>query len=984
MTAPVTNNPTVMNRFSYFKNNQPGSYNQNAVLNPNISNNQISADSPLNMSPLNPYVSQKTEQIPFNGVVVDKLALHKVEYAAYAGVALSAAALLVALFNRGKVKGVSKSVKAMGEEVQKITQSNNELEEKKAIISSLIDTVHSKMKEITASLTDSQKIAAGIKQIQFDWNNSTREVTGLISTLKTVQHVLEPYKEVHYSGKAIEDKYLKDIKSQAAMRILGIEKSDQPKLDKATAWFLTAESSSTVKIGGLAEVPMGIAKSLRELTNEGIINVKTAIVTPLYEHHPATRKNGAKLKLVQEGDIYKYYTKQTGDKNPLILRKIMSLDIPVHKSRFWKSKPLDEGWRTMSPTDYFFGYDKNNEPLILIKNKDFFDITAENIDEVSVYHPNGEIDETLRFAFMSKAAYTLDCELAKLRAAGKVLLSDGRQVKVDNGIYITEEGVKMTEAELQSNKIIALESSDILFANDWHAGGMVALARYMPKLKLLEPVNDSLIKEAEKMQNKRIIYIGHNFSYQGKIDVKDEIQDEVQKNLQKEMKNDELLSLLFDEYMVSLRKIVEKPVEGLLKKYDDARIVPQKIQHLFYDDGSVSLGNMGNSLADYVVPVSEHYGDEAADHFEIGYDLLPLFNLRREKVTYGGISNALDKDGFVPEENIIYKNIIKPMKEDKDLKFDIDLKPFTKDSIEQVKPHNKNELIRFLRAVLKGEVKHPDLEVLRPDLTDLSDVTVNTPIYALVGRMEDQKGLDILKESIKKLYADLPKEDKEKKPVFIIAGQVGNGISKTLEDIKSELGDNGKHVVIIDKFIPSPAKKLFQMASDFFIVPSWFEPFGLTPLETMPSGTIPIATKTGGLATTIVDNVNGLLTTGFKYKPTELYKMKDGKYVDDYGNIVDEKDRKMTEEFKNALYENATLFAKAMKRGYDMLTAADKSQYYKIAKKGMEEDHSWIVKDARKEGDKVIKEIKERKGSIWKYIDIMNIHDKMRDGATAS
>ncbi len=973
MTVPVSNNSPVMNRFSYFKNNQPGSYNQNAVLNPNISNNQISADSPLNMSPLNPYISQNSQQIPFNGVVIDKIALHKVEYAAFAGVALSAAALLVALFNRGKVKGLSKSVKTMGDEVQKITQSNNELEEKKAIVSSLIETVHSKMGEITGYLADSQKIAAGIKQIQLDWSNSTREVTGLISTLKTLQHVLDPYKDVHYSGKAIKSKYEKDIKAQAAMRILGIGKPEQPKLNKATAWFLTAESSSTVKIGGLAEVPMGIANSLRKLTKEGIINVKTAIVTPLYEHHPSGGINGAKLKLIQEGDIFKYYTKQTGEKNPLILKKILSLDIPVHKSRYWQSQPYDEGWREMSPTDYFFGYDKNNEPLILIKNSKFFDITGPDVNEFTVYEQNAEIDETLRFAFMSKAAYTLDCELAKLRATGKALLSDGRQVNVKDGKYFTAEGVEITEKELKDNNIIPIESSDILFANDWHAGGMVAMTRYMPKLKLLEPVNDFLQQEAERMQNKRIIYIGHNYGYQGKVSVKNEEQNVSQKL----MKNDELLSLLFDEFMVSLRELVKNPVEGLIKEYkNDNRIKPEKISHLFYEDGHVSLGNMGNSLADYVVPVSEHYGDEAAEHYEIGYDLLPLFNLRKEKKTYGGISNALDKHLVEPSKSNVEK-IINGMKRrdpdnnpTKEINFPINLNFFDENNIEQVKPLNKNELIRFLNAVLKGDVKHEDLSILSPDLNDLSGVTDKTPIYALVGRMEDQKGLDILKESIKKLYADLAKEDKEKKPVFIIAGQVGNGVMKTLEDIKSELGDNGKRIVIIPKFIPQEAKKLFQMASDFFIVPSWFEPFGLTPLETLPSGVIPIGTRTGGLATTIVDNVNGFLTTNFIYKPEKFIK-------------IDGKDQ-LNPEYLKALDQNARGFADAMRRGYD-LYVKNPSEYYRIAKKGMSEDHSWIVKELEDPNNpKSPKVIKKREGSIWKYIDIMNIYDKFRVSATAS
>lgn len=48
-------------------------------------------------------------------------------------------------------------------------------------------------------------------------------------------------------------------------------------------------------------------------------------------------------------------------------------------------------------------------------------------------------------------------------------------------------------------------------------------------------------------------------------------------------------------------------------------------------------------------------------------------------------------------------------------------------------------------------------------------------------------------------------------------------------------------------------------AADFLLIPSIFEPCGLSQMIGMRYGTIPIARRTGGLAETIVDGYNGYL-----------------------------------------------------------------------------------------------------------------------------
>ena len=54
-----------------------------------------------------------------------------------------------------------------------------------------------------------------------------------------------------------------------------------------------------------------------------------------------------------------------------------------------------------------------------------------------------------------------------------------------------------------------------------------------------------------------------------------------------------------------------------------------------------------------------------------------------------------------------------------------------------------------------------------------------------------------------------------------------------------------------------------QLASDFYMMPSRFEPCGLTQMEAMAKGALPVAMSTGGLVDTIDDRVDGFRTEVF-------------------------------------------------------------------------------------------------------------------------
>tara|TARA_B100001248_G_scaffold241598_1_gene208353 strand:+ start:25710 stop:27179 length:1470 start_codon:yes stop_codon:yes gene_type:complete len=116
----------------------------------------------------------------------------------------------------------------------------------------------------------------------------------------------------------------------------------------------------------------------------------------------------------------------------------------------------------------------------------------------------------------------------------------------------------------------------------------------------------------------------------------------------------------------------------------------------------------------------------------------------------------------------------------------------------------------------------------------------NIPIFGAVARLYDQKGLDLLAAIIPRLIAEMK--------IQVIV--VGAG-DPTLEHLFSHYanaypGQVGAYI----GYCPKLSHLVFSGA-DFFVMPSRFEPCGLTQMYAMNYGTLPIARATGGLVDTI-------------------------------------------------------------------------------------------------------------------------------------
>jgi granule-bound starch synthase len=120
------------------------------------------------------------------------------------------------------------------------------------------------------------------------------------------------------------------------------------------------------------------------------------------------------------------------------------------------------------------------------------------------------------------------------------------------------------------------------------------------------------------------------------------------------------------------------------------------------------------------------------------------------------------------------------------------------------------------------------------------------PIFGYIGRLEEQKGCDIMMEAMPKLLKQVPNAQ------VVILGTGKKSMEKTLEKL-DEMSPNMAGVV---KF-SNPIAHYITAGADFLMVPSRFEPCGLIQLHAMQYGTVPIVASTGGLVDTVKEGVTG-------------------------------------------------------------------------------------------------------------------------------
>jgi starch synthase len=132
------------------------------------------------------------------------------------------------------------------------------------------------------------------------------------------------------------------------------------------------------------------------------------------------------------------------------------------------------------------------------------------------------------------------------------------------------------------------------------------------------------------------------------------------------------------------------------------------------------------------------------------------------------------------------------------------------------------------------------------------------PLIVSIGRIVHQKGSDLLAAALPRIL---------KSDVSVVVA--GTGDEALESKIKAAVAKNKDRAAFLGDVSEPLAHRLFA-AADIVMIPSRYEPCGLTQLYAQRYGALPVATATGGLCDTIVD-VDAALETGSGFlfdKPT--------------------------------------------------------------------------------------------------------------------
>ena len=133
-----------------------------------------------------------------------------------------------------------------------------------------------------------------------------------------------------------------------------------------------------------------------------------------------------------------------------------------------------------------------------------------------------------------------------------------------------------------------------------------------------------------------------------------------------------------------------------------------------------------------------------------------------------------------------------------------------------------------------------------------------TPLFAVISRLVEQKGIDLILEVVPELV---------KKGAQLVI--LGSGDSQLEVDILQAEKKYPEQMGVVIGYNEELAHHI-EAGADFFLMPSRFEPCGLNQIYSQRYGTVPIVRHTGGLADTVTDTTPETLenktATGFSFR----------------------------------------------------------------------------------------------------------------------
>ncbi|MCS7171327.1 MAG: glycogen synthase, partial [Aquificaceae bacterium] len=268
--------------------------------------------------------------------------------------------------------------------------------------------------------------------------------------------------------------------------------------------------------------------------------------------------------------------------------------------------------------------------------------------------------------------------------------------------------------------------------------------------------------------------------------------------------------------------------------------------------GKINYLKSGIAFCDVLTTVSPSYAEELRQY---AYGLEGLI---REKKYFFGILNGIDYDLWNPEE-------------DKLIKYNYSVKNFLKG-----KAGNKKHLKETFGLKTIQE----------------------KPLVGMVSRLTAQKGLDL----VQGMLCEAVREGFD----FVF---LGSGEEKYQDMLIDFMKKHPESVRVRIEYNEELAHKIFAGA-DLFLMPSLFEPCGISQMIAMRYGTVPVVRSTGGLKDTVIDYVdNSLEGDGFSFQ-----------------------------EYSSKDFMHALLKARVY---YDMHMCNHSKEWSEIIKRCMKKDFSW-------------------------------------------
>ncbi len=188
---------------------------------------------------------------------------------------------------------------------------------------------------------------------------------------------------------------------------------------------------------------------------------------------------------------------------------------------------------------------------------------------------------------------------------------------------------------------------------------------------------------------------------------------------------------------------------------------------------------------------------------------------------------------------------------------------------------------------------------------------VHQPLFTFIGRLSEQKGIDILMAVLGELLQRHPEVQ------VLIFGTGASEINASLIRLTEQQEFFGR-VCFLQGFSPEMANRVYA-AGDFFVIPSRYEPCGLTDFIAQLFGNIPIVHHVGGLVK-VVDGVTGIAYRGDS--PDDLLNALERALVV-YRN--EKLKRKMQLQAVRAIEHNYT-WSKVMRKYLELYSKARKQQ----------------------------------------------------------